>query len=151
MWQNTVLWLVPHCTEHGNKLEVTRSLPSLAEWGVATQTKIGLGGKVGSAPCYQLSPAVRICPMNTSETCPAPTPALCRASRITKLPSSWAGREDRPPFSVPMGVLTALMMYTSSFDPAIFQAREALPAQPSLTTHVHERRALPSLPIPRSV
>ncbi len=46
-------------------------------------------------------PAVRICPMMTSETLPPSTPARLSASLIATLPSSCAGRLDKRPVECP--------------------------------------------------
>ena len=51
--------------------------------------------------------------MNTSSTRSAETPALSKAPLIAAAPNFGAGTDDNDPIKLPIGVLTADIIYTS--------------------------------------
>src|SRR5262249_9929073 len=67
--------------------------------------------RAGFCPC----PAVRICPMITSDTSAPATPARLSASTIATLPRSWAGKPLSAPLNAPTGVRAAPTMTISFF------------------------------------
>src|SRR5882724_4696414 len=67
--------------------------------------------RAGFWPC----PAVRICPMITSDTSAPATPARLSASMIATLPRSWAGKLLSAPPNAPTGVRAAPTMTISFF------------------------------------
>src|SRR3954466_15242587 len=76
---------------------------------VSELTSIGIPAAIcawreGICPC----PACSTVPITTCSTCSGATSARWSASRMATAPSSVAGRDDRPPPSLPMGVRAAL-------------------------------------------
>src|SRR5947209_20570173 len=67
--------------------------------------------RAGFCPC----PAVRICPMITSDTSAPATPERLSASTIATLPRSWAGKLLSAPANAPTGVRAAPTMTISFF------------------------------------